>query len=80
MALYRLHKDEWEPTFARLKAGPKHKKGEVFPGGGVRGQSSGLGLVVRSKGGKDEGSAGGKRERVPSSAGSGSGSNWWDDA
>lgn len=70
MALYRLHKEGWEPTFAHLKAGPRSsRKGESFPGGGRRGVSSGLGMVVVGEGGK--GKKGGEVEEE--------GGNWWDE-
>lgn len=74
MALYRLHKDEWEPTFAHLKR--KEGKGAKvmgeggFPGGGRRGVSSGLGMVPTGEGKK------GKKE-VEQEAGEGG--NWWDE-
>ena len=70
MALYRLHKEEWEPTFAHLKAGPR-KKGESFPGGGRRGVSSGLGMVVVGEGKKGKKGGGGDVEQE--------GGNWWDE-
>ena len=74
MALYRLHKDAWEPTFAHLKAG-KRKMGEGgFPGGGRRGVSSGLGMVPVGEGKKAKG---GKGAAVEESAEDGS--NWWDE-
>lgn len=71
MALYRLHKEEWEPTFAHLKAGSR-KKNESFPGGGRRGVSSGLGMVVVGEGGK-------KGKKAAEADGEGEGGNWWDE-
>lgn len=87
MALYRLHKDEWEPTFARwVKAGQGKKEG--FPGGGRKGVSSGLSVVIvggkGKKGGREREIAapkGGGGGLVGSGrgGGDGGGDNWWEE-
>jgi len=129
MALYRLHKVEWEKLLRpateayrakTAKSGGKRKRGEdeddddeddeeeeetkgkgkkgkreetSFPGGGRKGVSSGLGLIVRKNGvridqrsGKvlegKKGGAGGVRgrsdAREQASGGGGEGGNWWE--
>ena len=125
MALYRLHKNEWEKqlrpateaykvkvaksgkhtkrkrddeeggegddddeVFAASKRGKKGKGGEEFPGGGKKGISSGLGLIIKKNGvridqrtgkvleGKKGGPRGRVAEDVPADTG---GSNWWEE-
>ncbi|WWD21834.1 hypothetical protein CI109_106322 [Kwoniella shandongensis] len=126
MALYRLHKSEWEQQLRhtteayRAKVGksagggkrkrddeddddadedgegdaegnedtPRPKKGkkerQVFPGGGRKGISSGLGVIIRRNGQRiDNGGTGGggsnvsRRERIASASSAG---NWWEEA
>lgn len=77
MALFRFVKDSWEPTFGpamirhaqntRKKTGEK----ESFPGGGRKGVSSGLGVVVNGKA---------KDRRGPKEGDDGDDEdNWWED-
>lgn len=102
MALYRLHKVEWEkqlrPATEAFKAKTGKRKrsdkeeGEVeegvnkkaeFPGGGRKGVSSGLGLIVKKNGVRVEsqtkrGGKGGKDNGDSGEAG-GNGLNWWEE-
>ncbi|KAK8846515.1 hypothetical protein IAR55_005601 [Kwoniella newhampshirensis] len=122
MALYRLHKSQWEQQLRhtteayRAKVGksaqqgsgkrkrddkdvgedgveegevgedtPRPKKGkkerEVFPGGGRKGISSGLGVIIRRNGERVDGggsrSGGSRRERIASASSAG---KWWEEA
>jgi RNA exonuclease 4 len=104
MALYRLHKPEWESILrrtteaflAKTKGGAKRKRGddkesenedepaakkEAFPGGGRRGVSSGLGVIVK-RGGKRIAGAGrnGNVGSGHASGGSGGGGKWWEES
>lgn len=105
MALYRMHKPEWESILrktteaflAKTKGGPvggKRKrddddddeedeptKKESFPGGGRRGVSSGLGVIVK-RGGKRVAGAGrnGNVGSGHATGGSGGGGKWWEES
>lgn len=124
MALYRLHKNEWEKqlrpateaykvkiaksgkhtkrkrddaedgeddddeVFASSKRGKKNTGRQEFPGGGQKGISSGLGLIIKKNGVRIDQRTGkvlgekkrGPRDRaaedVPADTG---GSNWWEE-
>ena len=99
MALYRLHKVEWEqqPRASTdawrektgsgkrkrpeedLEGGGSPKRREEFPGGGRKGISSGLAVVVRRLGQKSgEGGEGQSGRRGP--VGTAGGGKWWEEA
>ena len=50
MAIYRLHRKEWEKGIKPLVSAKKRKQAdpEEFPGGGRRGVSSGLSTVTKA--------------------------------
>ncbi|KAL1406165.1 3'-5' exonuclease [Vanrija albida] len=110
MALYRLHKPEWEASLRKVMEayrektgmeplakgkrkrgaddddedeadGKKRKAPQQFPGGGRKGISSGLSVVVRRFGKKVEGDQPKRRGPVEApKAGAGAGGNWWEEA
>ncbi|WVW80301.1 hypothetical protein I302_102279 [Kwoniella bestiolae CBS 10118] len=64
----------------QVQGGKRGKKGvEQFPGGGRKGISSGLGVIVRKNGKRVESGAGHREEKrnAPTSQ-SGAGGNWWE--
>ncbi|GFZ43219.1 RNA exonuclease 4 [Saitozyma sp. JCM 24511] len=55
----------------------KRREGEEFPGGGRKGISSGLGVIIRRNGKPVKG---GQPKRGKVISGGGSGGNWWEDS
>lgn len=57
MAVYRIHRKEWEKGSKQQQPSKKRKKpedddeGEEHPGGGRKGVSSGLSTIVTKRGG-----------------------------
>lgn len=104
MALYRLHKVEWEKQLRPVTEAFKAKTGkrkrskndegedeeggsgrkEEFPGGGKKGISSGLGLIVKKNGvrldnQKKKGAKSGANGTGGDADTGGSGLNWWEE-